>query len=125
MTTLSGNQGKSIKRIIDFLGIADDPKGEFLWENSYSRPRSLLRARLARAVQAHPLLKKVRLRLKPFLNAHNVYFVERFFQSNLVAAQKPLLSEEFRQELRMEFSAEVTIVENLLGRDLSEWRTEK
>jgi hypothetical protein len=113
------------RRIVDFLGVVDDHRGEFMRENSYSRPRSFLRARVARAAQTHPLLKKVRIRLKPFLNEHNVYVVERFFQSNLVAAQKPLLSEEFRRELRSEFSADVTIVENLLGRDLSDWRTTK
>ena len=113
------------KQIVDFLGIADDHRGEFVRENLYSRPRSLLQARIARAVQTHPALKKIRLRLKPFLNGHNVYIVERFFQRNLVAAQKPLLSEEFRRELRLEFSADITIAETLLGRDLSEWRTGK
>lgn len=116
------NPRASYKRILDFLGVQDDQRGEFLRENSYARPRSVLRARAARAVQTHPILKKFRLGLKPFLNQHGVYFVERFFQNNLVPFQKPGLSEEFRRELRLEFSADITILENLLGRDLSGWR---
>jgi Sulfotransferase domain len=116
------NPRASYKRILDFLGVQDDQRGEFLRENSYARPRSVFRARAARAVQTHPILKKVRLSLKPFLNRHEVYFVERFFQSNLAPFQKPGLSEQFRRELRAEFSADTLILENLLGRDLSEWR---
>ena len=113
------------KRIIDFLGISDDQRVEFLRENLYARPRSLLLARIARATQNYPLLKRLRLEIKPLLNRHGLYFVERLFQSNLVEVRKPQLSEQFRQELRLEFSADVAIVENLMGRDLSHWRTGK
>lgn len=116
---------ETYKRIIDFLGVADDQKLGFLRENEYSRHRSLLRARVARSVQTHPLLKRVRLRLKPFLNRHGVYLVERVFQSNLIAAPRAQLSEKFRQELRTEFSADVKIIESLVGRDLSHWRIGK
>lgn len=119
------NPRASYKRILEFLGVQDDHRGEFLRENSYARPRSVFRARAARVVQTHPILKKFRLRLKPFLNRHGVYFVERLFQNNLVPFQKPGLSEEFRRELRAEFSADTMILENLLGRDLSEWRNGK
>jgi hypothetical protein len=116
---------EAYRRIVDFLGIADDQRGEFLRENTYSRPKSILRARVARAVQTYPALKRVRLKLKPFLNRHGVYIVERLFRSNLVEVRKPLLSEQFRRELRAEFSADVALVENLLGRELCEWRTGK
>ncbi len=116
---------EAYKRIMDFLGIADDQRAEFLRENPYARPRSMLRSRVARAAQNHPLLKRVRLEIKPFLNRHGVYLIERLFQSNLVEVRKPQLSAQFRQELRLEFSADVSIVENLLGRDLSHWRTGK
>jgi hypothetical protein len=117
------NPREAYKQVIDFLGIVDDHRAEFLRENQYSRPRSILRARVARAVQNYPLLKKIRLGVKPFLNRHGIYLVERFFQSNLVAVGKPELPEEFRRELRAEFSSEVGIIEKLTGRDLSRWRT--
>lgn len=110
------------KQIVDFLGIEDDGRTEFLRENGFARPRSRMVARLARAVQIYRPLKTARLRLKPLLNKHGIYWVERIFSSNLVPAVKPVLSEAFQRELTAEFLPDTLLLEKLLGRDLAEWR---
>jgi hypothetical protein len=111
------------KRIVDFLGVRDDGRAEFLRENIYARPRSFAFARLVRAAQVVGPLKLLRLKLKPYLNRRRIYFVERFFQTNMVPVPKPLLSAQFRLELMEEFAPDISILEELLGRDLSMWRT--
>ena len=110
------------KRIAEFLGVEDDGKTEFLRENGFARPRSRMIARLARAVQIYQPLKTVRLRLKPALNKHGIYWVERIFRSNLIPVGKPALPEPFWRELMAEFLPDIILLEKLLDRDLSEWR---
>ena len=110
------------KRIADFLGVEDDRRTEFLRENGFARPRSRMISRFARAVQIHPPLKAVRLRLKPALNKHGIHWVERIFRSNLIPVRKPALSETFRRELMAEFLPDIILLEKLLDRDFSEWR---
>ena len=120
---LEQNPRSTYKRIVDFLGVRDDGRAEFLRENIYARPRSFAFARLVRAAQVVGPLKLLRLKLKPYLNKHRIYFVERFFQTNMVPVPKPALSVEFRLELMEEFGPDIAILEKLLGRDLSIWRT--
>jgi Sulfotransferase domain len=121
---LQRNPRAAYKQLVDFLGIQDDGRAEFFHENGFAQPRSILVARLARSVQVYRPLKALRLRIKPFLNKHGIYSVERFFSSNLVPAVRPALSGDFRRELIDEFRSDIALLEKLLQRDLSEWRQE-
>jgi hypothetical protein len=121
---LQRNPRDAYRQIIDFLGIQDDGRTEFFHENGFARPRSIMVARLARSVQIYRPLKALRLRIKPFLNRHGIFSVERFFGNNLVPAAKPELSDAFRRELIDEFRSDILLLENLLRRDLAGWRQE-
>jgi len=110
------------KQILEFLGVRDDGRTEFFRENSFARPKSMLVARLARAIQIYRPLKAIRLRLKPLLNNHGIHWVERIFTGNLIPIPKPALSGAFQRELAAEFLADIILLEKLLGRDFSGWR---
>ncbi len=119
---LQENPRISYKRIVDFLGVHDDGRADFLRENVYSRPKSITAARLTRSVREHPFLKNIRSQLKPFLNRHGIYAVEWLFARNLKPVDKPALSEDFRMELIGEFRDDIALLEELLERDFSDWR---
>ena len=119
---LEQNPRAEYKRIVEFLGVEDDGMTDFLRENSFARPRRRMIARLARAAQAHPQFKKIRVWLKPRLNKRGIFWVEQLFRSNLVPVSKPALSEAFRQEIMADFLPDSMLLEKLLDRDLSAWR---
>src|ERR1035438_1589156 len=112
--------GKAYRQIVNFLGIRDDGRG-LSRENGFSRVRSTAIAKLAQAVQTDPLLKRMRLRIKPLIARHELHFIEDVFRRNLLPAQKPKLRTEFRAELIREFTPDVRILAQALDRDLSTW----
>lgn len=108
-------------RILRFLGLPTDSGQRLCRANSFSRPRSILLARAARACQVHPILKRLRILTKPLLRRARIHIFERLFQGNLVPAERPRLSTAFGRELCAEFKEDVALLSRLLGRDLSHW----
>jgi len=59
--------------------------------------------------------------MKPYLNKLGIRPLRWLVDLSLISAPKPILSEEFRNELIAEFSEDVKLLEKLLNRDLSGW----
>jgi len=109
------------KQLLDFLNVSDDGRRGFIRENDFSRPKSRVIALLARSIQVNPILKKIRVRIKPILNRNGIHIIERTLQRNLVPAPRPQLASAFRQKLCEEFRADVSLLSTLLKRDLRYW----
>jgi hypothetical protein len=112
-----------IKQVVDFLGIEDIGITEFARENVYASHKSQAVARLVRSFYAYPRLKILRRRVKPALNACGIFPLLWAVKLSLRKSVKPRLSEDFHRELTEEFDREVRLLEQLLDRDLSSWRT--
>lgn len=120
---LKQNAAESFGRIGGFLGLRAAEELKFLYQNRFSRPRSWVVASAARAVKVYWPLKQIRVPLKAFLNRHGIYAVESVFQRNLVPSPKPRLSPSFLERLQSAFYDEILLLEELLGRDFSAWRS--
>ncbi len=106
------------KQIVDFLGIEDDGRHDFVRENVFARPKSALVARIVRFAHLNPGAKKLRIWLKPILNDHGIRPIAWLIESNLKSAAKPDLSTGFRLELEAAFAPDIKLLSRLLGRDL-------
>jgi hypothetical protein len=113
------------KQITDFLGVQDVGLNHFPRENTFASHRSHAVARLVRLIYVHPLVKRLRVRLKPILNRRGVYPLKWAVDRSLIGAAKPTLSGPFREELRLEFETDVATLEKLLDRDLSHWKNSR
>ena len=109
------------QRMVEFLGVTDDGREAFLRENDFARPRSWIVARFSRSIQTHPVLKWLRVRVKPFLNRHDIYLVERALQKNWTPVKRSAIAPGLKRQLCEEFRADVTLLGRLLERDLSHW----
>jgi hypothetical protein len=106
------------KQIVDFLGIEDDGRHDFVRENVFARPKSALVARMVRFAHLNPGAKKLRIWLKPLLNDHGIRPIAWLIESNLKSAAKPDLSAAFRLELEGAFAPDVQLLSRLLARNL-------
>jgi glycosyltransferase involved in cell wall biosynthesis len=118
---LASEPVETYRSILRFLRLADDGRQSLPRANSFSRPRSIALARIARACQVNPILKRLRTTVKPHLQRWGIRAFERLFQGNYVPTPRPCLSQEFREALRVEFREEVALLSRLLDRDLSHW----
>ncbi len=118
---LASDPVETYRSILRFLGLADDGRRSLPRVNSFSRPRSITLARIARACQVNPILKRLRTAIKPRLQRWGIRIFERLFPANFVAAPRPRLSPEFRDALRAAFREEVALLSRLLERDLNHW----
>jgi hypothetical protein len=115
---------QAYEHIIGFLCATDCGTDRFLRENVFARPRSALIARLIRRAYLSSGVRKLRIRLKPWLNEHGIRPIGWLLQHNLKSAAKPPLSRDFRRELETAFAPDVQLLEMLLCRDLGElWCT--
>ncbi len=110
------------RRILRFLGVEDTGAVDFRRENGYAAHRSRFVALLARSIYTHESLKRFRLQVKPLLNGLGIYPLRWAVNYSLQRAVKPALPAAFLSDLRAEFRSDVLLLEQLIGRDLSDWR---
>jgi hypothetical protein len=108
------------ERMLAFLGLPDDGRTEFTvhnWRKTHRFPR--LRAFIMRPPFPLDHVRRgiVKLVRRKWKNPSNIY------DSMLSKpAPRPVLREEFRNELVAYFDADVRLLESLIGRDLAAWR---
>jgi hypothetical protein len=109
-------------RLLTFLGLHEDDREDFPRVNESIQYRWLWLGQLPKRLRGYVAKPLTTLRLKTgFRGIGLIKMLDRF---NTVPAQRPPLSIEFRRYLDEVFSDEVSILEELLGRDLSAWRAE-
>ena len=106
-------------RIISFLGLPDDNRSEFPAVNDAMAPRVLWLTRLLQSDRARKLTRALKRTLKgPFYK-----LADQAKKSMSMKKQaKRELDHDFRIELTKAFATEVALLEELLERDLSNWR---
>jgi hypothetical protein len=125
MENLSENPSLTHRQIADFLQIEDIGMTEFARENIYAHHRARMFAWLLRSFSTDDILMNIRYHLKPHLNRVGIRPLSWAYRLSLKRTAKPTLSDGFREELRRQFSDEVTLLEGLLNLDLSRWRKDK
>ena len=119
---MSARPRETYQHLVRFLGIADQGLREFPRENSFSKFDSMLVAKLVRSTVANSLVRNFRAKVKGPLNDRGLHPLGWLIKRYTKPVSKPALPQEFRQRLIAEFSDDVGLIEELLGRDLSDWR---
>jgi hypothetical protein len=125
LDSMSRDPSGTNKAISDFLSIAHLSVAEIARENAYARHRVRSLAWLLRGFSTQGTMRTVRYRLKPHLNRFGLRPLSWAYEFSLKKIPKPKLSDQFREELREQFSNDVTLLEQLLGWDLSHWRRDE
>ena len=119
---LKREPGQSYQQVLRFLGVDDSPEHRLLKVNESRNVRS---ARVQRALN-HPnralatLREGVRVAVPRRVRDRMVHSVATL---NIRTAPRSPMSPELRGELTEFFSDDVLELENVIGRDLSAWRT--
>ncbi|TWT54763.1 Sulfotransferase domain protein [Rubripirellula amarantea] len=112
--------GNVYRRILSFLDLPDDGRKEFPLVNEAMAARAKWLTRLLQSDQARTLTQTLKRTLKgPFYQ-----FADRAKkQMSMKKQPKSELERSFRTELINAFETEVALLEELLDRDLSNWRS--
>ncbi len=111
---------KVYDEVIEFLGVPHDGRRDFPRVNENRRVRLLWLKHLIR--RPPPLLRQTYEGLKRTVGAKQLDSIKRKIVSgNSLRTPRPPLSPAFRAELVETFRAEVGLLSELLGRDLSHW----
>ncbi len=107
--------------LIDFLRIPDDGREQFPKANENVRFKSRAIARIPRAIRAAllPQMKAV----KKLTGVRKFGIIQTLDRINAKPLPRPLMQQDFQEYLNELFSDEVRLLEDLLERDLSSWRT--
>lgn len=108
--------GKEYCRVLSFLGVRDDGRQEFPVENVGAVPRALIVAQLARGFTRLRQMARIHCGtgLRPWIN-----------NLNRRPGRLDIVGEEMRLELNRFFQDDVLKLGDLVGRDLTHWRSEK
>jgi len=118
--------GDVYQELLRFLEVRDDGRRGIIRTNEFAQPRNLAIARLSRSINHHPILKKIRIRLKPALNRRGIHIIERTLRRGFTApVSRPQLTSAFRRTLCEEFRTDVSLLSKLLDRDLLYWLSER
>ena len=98
-----------------FLGVPDDGRTKFTTENARALPRSIPASHLMRGLQ------QVKNRVMPGRSLGIGLRLARVLERPASAAEMTMPG-ALRADLMQRFAAEIDILENLTGRDLSGWR---
>lgn len=109
-------------RVTRFLGVENPGYLRFEQANSFRQHRIRFPARIGRYMLVHSWARRMRLRVKPLLNSWGIHPLAWMNAANTRRVAKPTLSAEDRLELHTAFDEEISILENLLERDLSNWK---
>ena len=113
---------KTIEKITRFLGVSGNRIDVVVESNNYGRYSNALVPKLIRAVTVNPTIRRLRAKVKPFLNQHGIQPIQWLMHQSLESVPKPVLSDTFRRELTDTFTEDVHLLERLLSLDLSHWR---
>jgi hypothetical protein len=113
----------TMEKITTFLGVSSDGIDVIFESNKFGRYNNKLAPRLMRAGIENLAIRRIRAKVKPFLNQCGIRPMAWLMQVSLENAPKPVLTDAFREELTDTFSDDVRVLEQLLGRDLSNWRS--
>ncbi len=102
-----------------FLGVPDDGRLTFRRVNEHMAVRS---QRVARVLQRPPRLVRWAIRQRTRLGIRPMGLLKQARLANWQAAQRAPMPPDVRRELIAVFSAEIDLLEQLLHRDLSQWR---
>jgi hypothetical protein len=111
----------TLERITTFLGVSSNRIDVVSETNKFGRYNNALAPWLLRTAIVNPTVKRIRAKLKPFLNEYGIRPNLWLMQMSLKDKPKPVLSEAFKQELTDAFSDDVRLLEELLSVDLSHW----
>ena len=100
------------RRVLEFLGLADDGRDSFAAANVAKERRSCV---LARAIEAGAAVKRA-LGITARLS-----IVDRIEQANRKPKPRPKIATEVRKKLAGYFAGDVALLSKLLSRDLSHW----
>jgi hypothetical protein len=112
----------TIEKITTFLGVSSNRIDVVFESNKFGRYNNAFAPWLLRVGIANPTIKRLRAKFKPFLHEHGIRPMLWLTQLSLESTPKPVLSDQFRQELTDAFSDDVRLLEQLLSVDLSHWR---
>jgi hypothetical protein len=112
----------TIEKITTFLGVSSGRIDIVRESNKFGRYKYAFVPRLIRAVTVNQTIRRVRAKLKPFLNELGIQPILWLMRHSLESAPKPVLSDTFRQELGDAFADDIRLLEQLLRLDLSHWR---
>jgi len=112
----------TLEKITRFLGVSSIGVDVVLEANKFGRYKHGFAPKLIRAVTANSAVRRLRAKLKPFLNEHGIQPIFWLMQHSLEGAPKPVLSDSFRRELTDAFADDIRLLEQLLTLDLSHWR---
>jgi hypothetical protein len=113
---------KTIAEITTFLGVSSDRINVVLESNRFGRYNNQFVPRLMRTGIENQAIRRIRAKVKPFLNECGIRPMAWLMSMSLKSVPKPVLRDAFRAELTDAFSSDVRLLEQLLGRDLSHWR---
>lgn len=111
---------QAYEQIVDFLGIEDDGRDQFVREMVFGRPKSAMIGKVIRFAQTNPAVAMLSHKVKLPLNKYGIRPIYWLRQHNTKYVAKPTLSIEFRRELEATFAADVKLLGQLLCRDLCE-----
>jgi hypothetical protein len=111
----------TIEKITKFLGVSSDRIDVVVESNKFGRYNNAFTPRLIRAITVNTTIRRLRAKLKPFLNQHGIQPIQWLMHHSLESAPKPVLSDTFRRELTDTFTEDVHLLERLLSLDLSHW----
>ena len=109
-------------KVTGFLGIENSGFAKFEQANSFRQQRNRISARIGRFILTHSWAKQMRLQAKPFLNSRGIHPLAWLNAANTRPVAKPRLSPKDEAELRAVFDEDISILEDLLERDLSNWK---
>jgi hypothetical protein len=113
---------KVMAAVRSFLGLQEDSQLiQFPGENGFWKPRNEFVAWMSRTGQTNRMLKRLRVRVKPWLNTHGIDWIEQFYRRNKQGVAKPELPAAFHRQLSKELGDDLALLGQLLGRDLSHW----
>jgi Sulfotransferase domain len=112
----------TIEKITTFLGVSSNGTGVVFESNKFGQYNNSFTPWLLRAGTVNPTIKRLRAKLKPFLDSHGIRPMSWLTRKSLESVPKPVLSDSFRQELNEVFSDDIRLLEQLLRVDLSHWR---
>jgi len=104
-------------KVLDFLGVRDDGRGNFPVYNSAKRIRSKLFQRVVKLLLKGEVVTRAKLGLIP----RNSKIIRKLNQLNKEPHPRTPLPESIYRQLEDFFDEEIKKMENLLGKNLSHW----
>lgn len=113
---------KIYENVLDFLGVPQDGKNDFPKIN----PATTVHSTLIRDLRFYTpsFIKKILFTIKRTLGIKELGIDRKLMQINTkLVTQKPKISKQFYQKLYGDFESEINLLENVLNRELPEWKT--